>query len=50
MVQTCGETIDILWKAAFLGIVGFAAYNWMVKEGITQGTGHRAELNISKGE
>jgi hypothetical protein len=34
---TCGETVDVLWKAAFLGAVGYVAYNWMIKEGVTQG-------------
>ena len=37
MVDTCGETIDLLWKAAFLGAVSFVAYNWAIKEGVISG-------------
>jgi hypothetical protein len=37
MAATCGETIDVLWKASFIGIVGFMVYKWAIKEGITSG-------------
>jgi hypothetical protein len=37
MAFTCGETIDVLWKSALVGVVGFMAYKWAVKEGVISG-------------
>lgn len=34
MASTCSETVDVLWKSALVGILGFMVYSWAVKEGI----------------
>jgi hypothetical protein len=49
MIQPyCGETVDLLWKTAAIGMVGFFVYRWAVKEGVTQGAwGSRGAKYIS---
>jgi hypothetical protein len=33
----CSESMNLLWKSAFVGVVGFFVYRWAIKEGITSG-------------